>query len=109
MDNPFSFETFQKILENDDLFSIDETLFYFDDEPESEQCHYLGCIRGYEKPYWVGYCDVPDGCDFSTATELLNAKIYYGHSIKEKWNHLVFVTIGGIGIEDWLHYYGKKI
>lgn len=69
MTKPFSFETFQMILENDNIFSIDETLFYFDDEPANERTHYLGCIRKYDKPYWVGYCDVPNGCDFLTASD----------------------------------------
>ena len=109
MCRPFSFETFQKILENDDIFLIDETLFYFDDEPENNREHYLGCIRDYDKPYWVGYCDIPNGCEFYTASDLLNAKIFDGYSINERWEHLVFENIGGIWINDWLAYYGDKI
>ena len=45
MNNPFSFEVFRMILDNDDTFPVDETLFYFDDEPENEREHYLGCLR----------------------------------------------------------------
>ncbi len=109
MDKPFSFEDFQKILENDDVFFIDETLFCFDDEPENEQMHYLGCIREYEKPYWIGYCDIPDGCEFLTASEMLNAKVFHGRSIKEKWDHMIFENIGGIGLDDWFMQYGDII
>lgn len=108
MTKPFSFETFQMILENDNTFLIDETLFYFDDESENERTHYLGCIRKYDKPYWVGYCDVPNGCDFLTAADLLNAKIFGGKSIKDRWEHLVIENIGGIRLEDWLVFYADK-
>lgn len=108
MTKPFSFETFQVILENDNIFSIDETLFYFDDEPANERTHYLGCIRKYDKPYWVGYCDVPNGCDFLTASDLLNAKIFGGKSIKDRWEHVVIEQIGCIGLEDWLVFYADK-
>ncbi len=107
-DKPFSFETFQKILENDDKFQIDETLFYFDDEPENEQEHFLGCIRDYDKPYWIGYCDIPNGCDFETASDLLNAKVFNGSSIRDRWEHIVIENIGGILIEDWLEQYRDK-
>lgn len=107
MDNPFSFETFLNILEKDDYYAVDETSFYFDDDPNEED-HMLGCIRDYDKPYWIGYCDVPDGCDFYTASELLTAKIFDGKSIKDRWGHLVFVAIGGIGLSDWLDLYGDK-
>jgi hypothetical protein len=109
MTKPFSFETFQMILENDNIFSIDETLFYFDDEPEDENMRFLGCIREYDKPYWVGYCDIPDGCDFFTASDLLNAKIFGGKSIKDRWEHVVIEQIGCIGLEDWLVFYADKL
>lgn len=107
MDKPFSFETFLNILEKDDYYCIDETSFYFDDDPNKGE-HMLGCIRDYDKPYWVGYCDIPDGCEFYTALELLTAKIFDGKSIKDRWGHLVFVTIGAIELDDWLDLYGDK-
>lgn len=102
----FSYEKFLQIFENDDIFPIDETMFYFDDDFEETE-HYLGCIRKYNKPYWAGYCDFLDGYECATAIELLNAKIYNGQSIKEKWEHIIFVNIGGIPINDWLDYYNK--
>lgn len=107
MDKPFSFETFLRILENDDYYAVDETSFYFDDDPE-EKDRMLGCLRKYDKPYWVGNCDIPDGCSFYTARELLNAKIFDGRSIGERWEHMVFIAVGGIRIEDWLEIYNEK-
>ncbi len=80
---------------------IDETCFYFNDDPEEEE-HYLGYLPQYDKPYWVGYCDIPDGTEFSTAEELVNAKIFNGRSLKERWNNVRIISIEGICLESWL-------
>ncbi len=109
MNNPFSFEVFQMILVKDDTFPVDETLFFFDDEPEKERTHYLGCLREYETPNWIGYCDIKDGCEFYTASELLNAKVFNGKSIKDRWEHIIIEQIGGISLKDWLEFYSHKI
>lgn len=104
-----SYEFFLKIFEYDEVFLVDETLFYFDDEPKNQQEHYLGCLREYDKPYWVGYCDIPDGEEFLTAKEMLEAKIFEGKSIKDRWEHVVIVNIGGFCWEDWLDMYMNKL
>ena len=80
--NPFSYEKFLWILERDHMFLVDETRFYFNDDADKSE-HYLGCLRAFQKPYWVGYCDVPDGCEFDTAYE----------------------EIGGLSVDDWLKLY----
>ena len=72
-----TYEKFLRIFENADKINVDETTFYFDDDPE-EQEHYLGWIGGQDKPYWVGYCDITDGCEYSSAEEMFTAKIYDG-------------------------------
>lgn len=100
---------FLKIFEHDEVFLVDETLFYFDDGPKNQQEHYLGCLREYDKPYWVGYCDIPDGEEFLTAKEMLEAKIFEGKSIKDRWEHVVIVNIGGFCWEDWLDMYMNKL
>ncbi len=102
-----TYEKFLRIFENADKINVDETTFYFDDDPE-EQEHYLGWIGGQEKPYWVGYCDIPDGCEYSSAEEMFTAKIYDGKSLKERWEHTVICNIGGIDADTWLSYYGDK-
>jgi len=103
-----SYDGFLKAFEHDDIYPVDETSFYFSDDPK-ETDHYLGCLREYEKPYWVGYCDIPDGCEYSSAKEMLEAKIFDGKSIKERWDSVVLCTIGGIPVEDWLDQYGAKL
>lgn len=59
--------------------NINETCFYFKDDPDENE-HYLGYLSQYKKPYWVGYCDIKDGCEFGNATELVDAPIFDGKS-----------------------------
>ncbi len=80
--------------------NIDETRFYFRDDPEEEE-HYLGYCRGYPKPYWIGYCDIKDGADFWTAEELVNAPIFNGKSLKDKWEYVCICGIEGLPLDDW--------
>ena len=74
--------------------------FYFRDESPAAD-HMIGFLPKYNKPYWAGYCDIPDGCEFATAKELFEAKIYGGRSIKQRWDEIVIVNIGGISVYDW--------
>ena len=76
-------------------------LLFFSDDPNEEE-HYLGYLPQYDKPYWVGYCDIDGGCDFDTAEELVQAKIFNGKSLKERWNRVVICSIEGLSYEDWL-------
>mgnify|MGYP004690054635 CR=1 FL=1 len=96
-----TWELFFRQLKAGDL--INETHFYFLDEPEGEE-HYIGYLPEYEEPYWAGYCDVKDGCDFATAEELVNARIYDGKSLKERWDNIVIIGIEGMCLEDWLKF-----
>lgn len=98
-----SYEKLLCFFENDTDCLMNDTTFYFDDDDEG--IHYFGCQKGYENPYWVGYCDIPDGCDFLTARELFEAKIFNHQSIKDRWEHLVFVNIGAIQAQEWLELY----
>ena len=82
--------------------NINETCFYFSDDPNEEE-HYLGYLPQFDKPYWVGYCDVDGGCEFDTAEELVQAKIFDGKSLKERWSCVVICSIEGCGYEDWLN------
>ena len=81
--------------------SIDETCFYFANDPQEIE-HYLGFLPQFDKPYWVGDCDIPDGCEYYTAEELVEAKIFDGKSLKERWSSVRIVSIWGIGLDDWL-------
>lgn len=80
---------------------IDETCFYFrDDKEETER--YLGYLPQYEKPYWIGCCDIDGGCEFKTAEELVNAPVFDGRSLKERWDSVVICHIEGLGLDDWM-------
>lgn len=63
--------------------------------------HYIGYLPEYDKPYWAGYCDIPNGFEFKTAEELFLAKIYDGKSIKDRWNEIAFIQIFGMDIDEW--------
>ncbi len=80
--------------------SIDETCFYFTDDPEEIE-HYLGYLPQYDKPYWVGYCDIENGTEFATAEELVNAPIFNGKSLKSRWNAVKICGIEGLRLDDW--------
>ena len=81
--------------------NIDETCFYFDDDPNEEE-HYLGYLPNYNKPYWVGRCDVEGGCEFANAAELVNAPIFNGKTLRERWDNVVICHIEGCSLDDWV-------
>lgn len=80
---------------------MNETSFYFVDEI-SEPEHYIGCLPQYDKPYWAGLCDIPNGTEFLTADELVNATIYRGKSLKERWDDVRIICMGGIPVDDYM-------
>lgn len=80
---------------------IGETCFCFSDDPEEVE-HYIGFLPEYEKPYWSGYCDIPDGTEYETAEELVNAPIWNGKSLKERWSEIRICHIDGLSLEDWM-------
>jgi hypothetical protein len=88
--------------------NCDETVFYFKSDPKETE-HYIGFLPEYEKPYWVGLCDIKDGCEFKTSKEMLEAPIYDGKSIKERWNEIIVCAINGCSVEDWLIYNNSKL
>ena len=98
----FDYYLFMKQLEAGE--SIDETCFYFTDDP-TESEHYVGYLPQYEKPYWVGYCDIPDGTEFYSAKELVDAKIFDGKSLRERWDDVCIVSIAGADLENWMKNY----
>lgn len=61
--------------------NIDETCFVFSADKEETE-HYLGYLPNFDKPFWIGYRDIEDGCEFKTAEELVNAPVFGGKSLK---------------------------
>ncbi len=83
--------------------AMNETAFYFQTDAE-ENVHYIGFIARYEKPYWIGYCDVPDGCEFETAEALFEAEVFDGRSLKERWAEVIIDRINCVSVESWTEY-----
>ena len=84
--------------------NIDETCFYFTDDPNEEE-HYLGYLPECKEPYWVGYCDIEGGCEFKSASDLVNAPIFNRKSLRERWDTVVICHIEGCGLDDWMKYF----
>lgn len=80
---------------------IDETQFYFLDDP-LEADYFVGYQSEFDCPYWIGDCDIEGGCEFKTAEELVNAPVYDGKSLADRWDMVRIVNIGGICLKDWL-------
>ena len=83
--------------------AMDETAFYFRTDTEESE-HFIGFIADYEKQYWIGYCDVPDGCEFETAEALFDAKVFDGRSLRERWEEVVICQINGFSEKSWAEY-----
>ena len=81
--------------------NVGEICFYFEDDPDEKE-HYLGYTHEWEKPYWVGYCDVEDGCSFGSANELVNAPIFDGKTLQERWNQVILCSIEAVTPDFWL-------
>ena len=80
--------------------AMDETCFHFRTDP-AQEVHYIGFIAGYEAPYWIGYCDVPDGCEFATAEALFGASVFDGRSLRERWEEVEIEAINGLSPDDF--------
>lgn len=85
---------------------MNDTCFYFTDEP-GEPEHYLGYVEDWKRPYWVGLCDIPNGCNFATAEELVQAPIFQGRSLKERWEQVRILEIEAVSVDYWLEHYPK--
>ena len=83
---------------------LDETCFYFVDDPEETE-RWLGCILSREKPYWIGGCDIPGGAEYLTAEELVHAPIFNGKSLWERWSQMRIFGAMGLSLEDWYKVY----
>ena len=97
-----NFQFFYNQLKNG--MNVNEICFEFKDDVEDKE-YYLGYFSNHEKPYWVGQCDIKDGCGFYIVEDLINAKIYNGKSLLECWDNISLLTIEGVPIDEWLEYF----
>lgn len=86
---------------------LNETNFSFADDPEQQE-RWLGCLPQYEQPYWVGGCDIPKGADFHTAKELMEAPIFNGKSLRERWDQVRIYGMMGLDLEEWWALYMER-
>ena len=96
--NTIDFDVFYKQFSNR---RIKEMSFYFTFEIVDVE-HYIGYNKRKGKPFWVGFCDFPDGCAFDTPYQLVLADIFRGKSLKEWWPEIRIYDIDGLSCQDWL-------
>lgn len=80
--------------------SIGEMCFIFSDDKEKTE-HYLGYTADWDEPYWIGCCDIKDGCGFQTAEELVKAPVFDHKSLQERWDKVQIESIDGLTLEEW--------
>lgn len=68
----------------------------------------MGFLFGSKKPYWVGYCNIENGCEFESANELVDPPIFDGKSLRARWNDVIIYSIKGCCLEEWLKYFQHK-
>ena len=68
----------------------------------------MGFLFGSKKTYWVGYCDIENGCEFESANELVDPPIFDGKSLRARWNDVIIYSIKGCCREEWLKYFQHK-
>lgn len=96
------YEDYNKLLKVFEVYGkiMDETMFVFKNENIDAE-HYLGFYEDKKESfYWAGYCDIEDGYKCKTAKELFEAKIYDGKSLKDRWDEIEIVTIGGFNVDE---------
>ncbi len=84
---------------------LDETCFYFADDLDRRE-HWLGFLPGTEfPPYWAGNCDIPGGSEYGSAKELMEAPIFDGRSLRERWPQVRLSGMIGISLDSWYECY----
>lgn len=53
-------------------------------------------------PFWIGYCDVPDGVGFETAEQLVNAPVFGGKSMRNVWPQMEIDGVAGMPVDIWM-------
>lgn len=85
---------------------LDETHFYFADDPKKTE-RWLGFLPKFDRPYWIGGCDIPDGASYRTAEELLEAPVFDGMSLQARWTQVRILGAMGVGLEGWKELYAE--
>ncbi|MBQ8512312.1 MAG: hypothetical protein IJ497_06835 [Clostridia bacterium] len=109
-ENPFTVEQFLRVFTEQPQL-LHESGFRFASDPISpKQTGYvrermIGWMDGQEKPYWIGGCDIPNGTEFFTAEELLDAPVFAGKSMRERWDEVIWLELIGLDPVEWMRMY----
>lgn len=105
-----SFEEFEQLLKYDAAgeCSCTEVFFHIDDDLEYTSC-WLGKMSGKnadEPVYWYGLSqDGSQAYDFNSLNDFINAPVFHGETIKNKWNFVTLSSIDGCSVTERLRHY----
>ena len=91
---------------------MDGTAFYFLPERGTGTERTLGCLPAGPHtgglPYWAENCDRAEGLRCETAEQLLDAPVYGGRSLRERWSEVWLYRIGGMYTNDFISRFGDQ-
>lgn len=106
-----SIEVFLDVF-TDNPMLLNESEFRFASDPISPKqpgyCsgYTIGWIGETEKPYWIGGCEGQDA-QFSSAEELMNAPVFGGKSLRERWDDILWLSLMSIPPDEWMSLFLK--
>ena len=92
---------------------LNESEFRFASDPISpKQPGYctermIGWMSNQSKPYWIGGCDNDADAQFSSAEELMDAPVFGGKSLRERWDEIMLHSLMSINPDEWMNLFLK--
>ncbi|HEL2739297.1 TPA: hypothetical protein UDO34_002174 [Streptococcus suis] len=80
-----------------------ETNFSFETDEENELCSF-GYSKEAEQPYWIRENKQTDEKRFTSSALLFSSPLFYGKSLRERWDEVVIYSIASQSLNDWLSY-----
>lgn len=99
--NQIPLQTFVHCLKNGT--NMKEVCFLFCDDTDQQE-RWLG-QNPDQTGYWVGNCDRKEGAEFGTVDELMNAPVFDGKSLQQRYAQMRIVSVEGCSLQDWLAYF----
>ncbi|MBQ2725472.1 MAG: hypothetical protein IJF78_07190 [Clostridia bacterium] len=102
-----SIETFLDVF-TDNPMLLNESEFLLASDPISPKqpgycgAYMIGWLGETEKPYWIGGFDGAQDARFSSAEELMDAPVFGGKSLRERWDDIMWLSLMSIPTDEWM-------
>ncbi len=90
----FSFHEFLHFIRQDKLGKF--KFRFRDDPPQTERI-----LEKLNEEYSVGLCDIPIGTTFKTASQLVEAEIFGGKSLRDRWGEIEVIECAALPFHEW--------